>query len=285
MSRGLTSRSAATYLREMPSKYVDIQGVATFLRHAGVTTLPESPPPLERGEIVLCLHHRGGNARNFDAFASELSDDHSPVSFDLPGHDRSGSQVGLPSVEAMADFAASVLKGIRADRPAVVVGHGMGGNVALQLAVSHREAVKAVVLVGSGARYVAGDDLIERSRLVSLGRARREFNPKVFGKNTPGAVLRAGFMDTMKTDPRVVYSNLIAMRDWDGDAVVAGVDVPVLVLVGDSELPEVRAEVDRTAAALSSARFDVIEEAAHMLPLEHPGALARCVDAFMGELS
>jgi pimeloyl-ACP methyl ester carboxylesterase len=269
----------------MPSKYVDIQGVATFLRHAGATTLPERPPPLDRGEIVLCLHHRGGNARNFDSFANELSGDHSPLAFDLPGHDRSGSQVGLSSVEAMADFAAAVLKGVQADRPAIVVGHGMGGNVALQLACSHREAVKAVVLVASGARYVGGDDLIEKSRFVSLGRARREFNQKAFGKNTPGAILRAGFMDTMKTDPRVIYSNLIAMRDWDADAALAEVVVPVLLVVGDSEHPDVRAEIDRTAAELSNTHFEVLEDAAHMLPLEHPGALARGVGAFLGELS
>ena len=54
----------------MPSKYVAIQGVATFLRHPGPTTLPERPPDLSRGEIVLCIHHCGGNSRNFDELAA-----------------------------------------------------------------------------------------------------------------------------------------------------------------------------------------------------------------------
>ncbi len=269
----------------MPSKYVDIQGVATFLRHTGPTTLPERPPQTSQGEIVLCLHHCGGNARNFDAFSNELAETHSPIAFDLPGHDRSGSQVGLPTIEAMADFAAQVLKAVEADRPAVAVGHGMGGSVVAQLALAHREAVKAIVLVNSGAKYVCGDELIECSRLVSLGRARREFDPKAFGKNTPQLVLRAGFMDTLKTDPRVIYPNLMAMREWQGAERLAEIDIPVLLVVGDAEHPETRSEVDRAAEALPNARVEVIDDAAHMLPLEHPGALSKCVGDFLGELA
>jgi len=269
----------------MPSKYVDIQGVPTFLRHTGATTLPESPPQTSQGEIVVCLHHCGGNSRNFDALAAELARDHSPLAFDLPGHDRSGSQVGLPSIEAMADFAAQLLKAVEADRPAVLLGHGMGGSVALQLALEHREAVKAVVLVNSGSRYVCGDELIERSRLVSVGRARREFDPKAFGKNTPQLILRSGFMDTLKTDPRVIYPNLMAMRDWEGGARLGELELPVLLVVGDSEHPATRSEVDRTEEALPNVRVEVVEDAAHMLPLEHPGALANVVCDFLGELA
>lgn len=269
----------------MPSKYVDIQGVATFLRHTGGTTLPEQPPDLGLGEIVLCLHHCGGNARNFDSFANELGDRHSPLAFDLPGHDRSGSQVSLGSIEAMADFSAQVLKAVAADRPGVILGHGMGGSIALQLALAHGEAVKALVLVSSGARYVCGDELIERSRLVSLGRARREFEPKAFGKNTPPMILRSGFMDTLKTDPRVIYPNLMAMRDFTGDERLAEIDLPVLLVAGDAEHPETNSEIERTAEALPHARIEVIADAAHMLPLEHPGALAASVSAFLRELS
>ncbi|MDE0909215.1 MAG: hypothetical protein OSB60_02020, partial [Myxococcota bacterium] len=85
----MTSETADLYPSPMPSKYIDVQGIATFLRHTGPTTLPEVPPVLSRGEIVLCIHHAGGNSRNFDALSANLAANHSPVSFDLPGHDRS----------------------------------------------------------------------------------------------------------------------------------------------------------------------------------------------------
>ncbi|MBW2295879.1 MAG: alpha/beta hydrolase [Deltaproteobacteria bacterium] len=268
----------------MPSKYVAIQGVATYLRHSGPTTLPECPPDLSKGEVVLCIHHCGGNSRNFDGFAAELADRHSPLAFDLPGHDRSGSQVGLGSIAAMADFAASVLKALEVDRPAVIVGHGMGGNVALQMALEHRESVRAVVIANSGARYTCGDELIERARLVSVGRARREFELKAFAKGCDQGIVRAGFMDTLKTDPRVIYSNLMAMRDWDGAGRLGEIEVPTLVCTGEADLSETNAEAERTADKISQARQQVIAGAAHMLPTEQPGALADAVSGFLEAL-
>jgi len=268
----------------MPSKYVAVQGIATFLRHTGSTTLPENPPDLSSGEIVICLHHCGGNSRNFDAFSKAISDRHSPLSFDLPGHDRSGSQVSLGSIEAMADFTASVLKSVAADRPAVVVGHGMGGNVALQMALEHSEVIRALVLVSTAARYICGDDLIERSRLVSMGRARREFEMKAYAKGCDQKIMRSGFMDTMKTDPRVIYPNLMAQRDWNGSERLSEINVPTLVCDGEGDRSEQANESERMANEITGARRNLIADAAHMVPAEQPGALADAVCEFLGGL-
>jgi pimeloyl-ACP methyl ester carboxylesterase len=269
----------------MPSKYVAIQGVATLLRHTGSTTLPENPPDLARGEIVLCLHHGGGNSKNFDEFARELAEHHTPLAFDLPGHDRSGSQVGLGSVAAMAEFAAGVLKALHADRPAVVVGHGMGGNVAIQMALEQRECVRAVVLANCSAAYTCGDELIERTRLVSIGRVRRDFDMKLFAKGCAQETIRAGFMDTLKTDPKVIFPNLLALRDWEGATRLGEIDVPTLVCSGQSDYPANVTEADRMAETIPGAGRKTIADAAHMLPTEQPVALAEAVREFLGALS
>ena len=269
----------------MPSKYIDVQGIATFLRHTGPTTLPEVPPVLSRGEIVLCIHHAGGNSRNFDALSANLAANHSPVSFDLPGHDRSGSQVSLGSIEAMADFAAGVLKSLAVDRPAVVVGHGMGGNVALQMALEHSDVVRAVAVINCSAQYSCGDDLIERARLVSVGRARREFEIKAFAEGCDAKIIRSGFMDTLKTDPRVIYPNLMAMRDWAGASRLTEVTVPTLVCVGDSDTDATRAESERMSNVIPGAEYQGVVGAAHMIPTEQPEALASALNEFLGALS
>lgn len=268
----------------MPSKYVSIQGVATFLRHAGPTTLPESPPDLSRGEIVLCLHNGGGNSRNFDALVEKLSEHHSPLAFDLPGHDRSGSQVGLGSVAAMADFAASVLKTLQADRPAVILGHGMGGNVAIQMALEHSESVRALVLANCSAAYTCGDELIERTRLVSIGRAPRDFDMKLFAKGCAQETLRAGYMDTRKTDPRVIYPNLLALRDWSGVNRLGEIGAPTLICSGEGDYPANTDEAARMVENISCASQKIIADAAHMLPTEQPAALSLAVCEFLGAL-
>lgn len=269
----------------MPSKYVSIQGVATFLRHSGPTTLPERPPDLSRGEIILCLHHGGGNSRNFDALAEQLSEYHSPLAFDLPGHDRSGSQVGLGSIAAMADFAASVLKTLQADRPVVVLGHGMGGNVAIQMALEHSECVRALVLTNCSAAYTCGDELIERTRLVSIGRAPRDFDMKLFAKGCAQETIRAAFMDTRKTDPRVIYPNLLALRDWSGTDRLGEIGVPTLICAGEADYPANTSQAARMLEAIAGADRKIISDAAHMLPTEQPAALSAAVCEFLGALS
>jgi pimeloyl-ACP methyl ester carboxylesterase len=83
----------------VPEKYVQVEGIATFVRHVGPTTLPEKPPDLSRGETVVCMHGAGGNSGLFTDVLERLGKTHSPIAFDFPGHARSESDRahGAPS--------------------------------------------------------------------------------------------------------------------------------------------------------------------------------------------
>jgi pimeloyl-ACP methyl ester carboxylesterase len=280
----LARESAAHYPAKVPSKYVPVQSIATFLRHTGATTLPESPPDTSQGQVLLCLHHTGGNCRSFDSLARALGDRHSPLAFDLPGHDRTASLVSLASIEAMADFALEVLDALEVDRPAVLLGHGMGGVVALQCSLTAPEKVRGLVICGSSGSYDCPDSLIDRARLVSEGKARREFDMTAFRKGVAPEVMRAGYMDTLKTDPRVIYPNLLAQRSWSLGERAPRILVPALICVGDEEKSEIAQASDRLVEALPQARKVVIPEAGHMIPLEAPEALAGAIAEFLEEL-
>ena len=233
---------------------------------------------------MLCIHHTGGNCRNFDGLLAELSDAHSPVAFDLPGHDRSGSQVSLGSIDGMSEFATSLLDALGVVRPVAVIGHGMGACVAIQMALDHPSRVKALVLVGGGGEYRCGQDLIDRAQLVSQGKARREFDMKAYAKGIAPEIMRAGYMDTLKTDPRVIYPNLIAQRDWKGHERLAEISMPTLVCAGEHELEPVREGLDELVSGLRSAQKVEIPEAGHMLPMEKTDEFSAAVRRFLGEL-
>lgn len=276
--------TALHYPAGVPSKYLSIQGVATFLRHVGKTTLPEQPPDLSRGEALICLHHTGGNARNFDAFCEIIGEKHSPVSFDLPGHDRSGSSESLGTVEAMAAFVAAGADVLAPGRPLVMVGHGMGGAVAIQFALDHPERTRALVLCASGGAYPCDDTLVERTRRVSEGKTRREFDAKAFAQNTSPEVLKHGFIDTLKTDPRIVFRNLSAWQQWKGMKRLSELRVESLVCVGAEERDTIVEKVDALVSSLDSAQKHLIPDCGHMIPHEAPGALAEAVGAFLENL-
>ena len=140
----------------MPNKYFSIEGIATFVHHTGPTTLPETVPDLSRGEVVLCLHSAGGNGNHFVSVLPLLAPLHSPIAFDQPAHGRSGELDSLPSIERMAEFTGGLIERLGIERP-VLLGHSMGGAVAMRYALDHPGGVRSRSYTGQARKNAALD--------------------------------------------------------------------------------------------------------------------------------
>jgi pimeloyl-ACP methyl ester carboxylesterase len=266
----------------VPHKYAAVEGVATYVHHVGRTTLPELAPDLSRGETLVCLHCSGGNGAMFDGVLEALAAEHSPLALDLPGHGRSGGLDSLGSVERMAGFVGAFLERWGIARPALL-GHSMGGAVALRLALDRPAAVRALVLVASGARFRGA--ALPRIERVVAGKERRPFFRDAYSPSAAPDVLRRGFLEDLKTDPRALAGDLAACRAFDVEGELGRVAVPTLVVLGEDEDPEQRARGERLAERIAGARLARIAGAGHMVPLEQPAALASAVGAFLRSLA
>jgi pimeloyl-ACP methyl ester carboxylesterase len=101
----------------------------------------------ETGERVVFLHGLFGQGRNFTTIARALQPEFRSLLVDLPNHGRSGWTEDF-SYEQTADLVAEKLRsGFAADGPVHVVGHSMGGKVAMLLALRHPELVDRLVVV------------------------------------------------------------------------------------------------------------------------------------------
>ncbi len=96
------------------------------------------------GESLVLAHGLGGAAANWLALAPLLLPGRRVVVPELPGHGGSEPLPAAPSLNAYADRLALLL-----DEPSAVVGHSLGGAIALRLAIRHPERVRALVLAGS----------------------------------------------------------------------------------------------------------------------------------------
>jgi pimeloyl-ACP methyl ester carboxylesterase len=119
----------------VPEKYVHVDGIATFVRHVGPTTLPEKPPDLSRGETVVCLHCSQWNSALFVDLLDRLGQAHSPLAYDRPGHARSGSLDALDSVARSAAHLRALASALGIER-CVLVGESQGGMIALEAALA-----------------------------------------------------------------------------------------------------------------------------------------------------
>src|SRR5262249_54010603 len=97
------------------------------------------------GPPILLLHGLGGTSLNWAAVAPSLVATRRVLVPDLPGHGRSTAPGSLVSLEPFADALAALVEREQA-APVPVVGHSLGGLVAVRLAVRRPEAVAGLVL-------------------------------------------------------------------------------------------------------------------------------------------
>ncbi|WP_153396577.1 alpha/beta fold hydrolase [Ornithinicoccus halotolerans] len=102
------------------------------------------------GPTVVFLHGLFGQGRNFNQIAKGLTPDYRSLLVDLPNHGRSPWTVTFDYNEH-ADLVAARLRADGAgEDPVHLVGHSMGGKVAMLLALRHPELVRRLVVVDIG---------------------------------------------------------------------------------------------------------------------------------------
>jgi len=105
------------------------------------------------GSPIVLLHGLGMSASTWDAVAEQLADRHTVLAVDLPGH---GDSPCPEDPEAFTrDAALADLDDVIAtlDEPPVIVGHSLGGYLALAHAVTRPDATRGIVVLNTGPGY------------------------------------------------------------------------------------------------------------------------------------
>jgi pimeloyl-ACP methyl ester carboxylesterase len=263
----------------LASKYVTVDGAAVHYLHTGPTTLPDVPPALDRGRLFLLLHAAGSNAGLWRRQLEAAGRDNSALALDFPGHGRSGGVDGLPSVEAYADFLAGFVATLRLRR-FVLVGRSMGGAVALALAARRPELVDGLVLACTAACFTFTPEALAVHRDVVRGRLPQQFTTETFSPATGMDVMREAWMEQVKTDPRVRYTDILACQAFDGRSLLAGIRTPTLVIAGGDDQVTPAACAEELVRGIPGARLEVLAQAGHQAPLEQADAFNAAVARF-----
>jgi pimeloyl-ACP methyl ester carboxylesterase len=102
-----------------------------------------------QGPAVVLIHGVAGRASQWDRVAELLAETHTVVAPDLLGHGDSAKPRGDYSLGAHASGIRDLLVGLGIER-ASVVGHSLGGGIAMQFAYQFPERCERLVLVSSG---------------------------------------------------------------------------------------------------------------------------------------
>jgi pimeloyl-ACP methyl ester carboxylesterase len=180
----------------------------------------------EQGSRVVFLHGLFGQGRNWTQVAKALAVGHRVVLVDLPDHGRSAWTKQFDLVE-VADTVAALLE---AEDPVALVGHSLGGKVAMVLALRHPELVERLCVVDISPVDYAGLSefarYIEAMKGLDLGTlTRRSDAEEALAVQVPDTAVRAFLLQNLR---RETGADPSAGWRWQHNLDGLGRDLPVI---------------------------------------------------------
>ena len=255
------------------------------------------------GPVVVLIHGIASRAAQWAGVLADLGETCHVIAPDLLGHGESAKPRGDYSLGAHACGLRDLLAALGHDR-VTLVGHSLGGGVAMQFAYQFPERVERLALVNSGglgsevspflrAATLPGSELvlpvIASSYVRRAGAGAGRLLTKARVPLSPGLVealvgfsslgdraTRSAFIHTARS-----VLDVMGQRVDARDRLYLAADLPLLVVWGgrDSIIPV--AHGAGLAAAVPSARLEVFERSGHFPHLTEPARLARLLGSWV----
>jgi pimeloyl-ACP methyl ester carboxylesterase len=255
------------------------------------------------GPPVILIHGMVNSSRHWEEVAMRLADDYTVIAPDLIGHGDSATPRGDYSLGAHAASIRDLVATMGIDR-ATVVGHSLGGGVAMQFFYQFPQRTERLVLVSSGglgaevspllrgaalpgasallwlaahprlldALSDAGDRMRARGSakgvyLQAIARAMRPLE-------RPGA--RKAFLQTLRS-----VIDVRGQRVSARDRLYLLEPIPTLIVWGERDNTIPLSHGRRAHEAIPGSRFETLPRAAHFPHLEDPEGLAAVLGDFL----
>lgn len=202
-----------------------------------------------------------------------------PVAEALPG--RIFAFPGFDSLAAMAESVLAATAG-----PLVLVGHSMGGRVALEAVRQAPDRIAGLVLANTGVHPPAESEGAGRQRLLDIAQgqgmaalAEAWLPPMMGAAPARVAALMPGLRAMVEGYLLQAYLGQITalLGRTDAGPVLAGYRGPVLLLSADQDRWSPPAQHAAMHALAPQATLRIVEGAGHMLPVEAPEATAAAI--------
>jgi pimeloyl-ACP methyl ester carboxylesterase len=242
-----------------------------------------------QGDSLVLLHGLFGAARNFGAVQRQLAQRRRVIALDLRNHGASPHDGDM----RYATMAADVLETL--DRmsalPATLVGHSMGGKVAMQAALMHPDTTSRLIVADiAPVSYPPHYDAIAEA-MASLPMSHglsRALADAALAEAVPDAGIRAFLLQNLRLGAqpawRIGLAEIIAalpiIAAWDApaDARYAGPTLFIAGAASDYIRPEHRPVI---RSLFPSTRFVTLKHTGHWLHADNPGGFVGVVEAFL----
>src|SRR5215213_1596459 len=230
------------------------------------------------GDPILILHHDIGNP-GWLPFHQRLAERFDVIAPSHPGYDQSSRPEWLRSVRDVAVMYQSLVSQLGIEQ-AVLVGLGLGGWIAAEMATMAPGLFRGLVLVGPMGVQPADGEILDQSLVSYIDYARAGFHDRRAFEQVYGAEPSTDQLETWDRNREMTFR--IAWKPYLYSQtlphLLGGIRAPTLVVSGSKDRIVPRSCAERYVRAIPQARLQVIVGAGHCVEMERPDELASLIE-------
>jgi pimeloyl-ACP methyl ester carboxylesterase len=228
---------------------------------------------------LIFIHGAGGNYLHWPAEIRRMEREH-VFALDLPGHGDSGKE-GERTIKGYVKHLVSWMDALELGS-AVLIGHSMGGAIALTTALEMPERVSGLILVGTGGRLRVSPMILELSdNAEMLNQAVEVIITWAFSDKTPANLISLAQKRMAETHPDVLHGDFSACDEFDVMERLGELAMPVQIICGNEDQLTPVKYSRFLSESIPDARLDLVEDAGHMVMLEKPGEVLEIIQRFL----
>jgi len=221
---------------------------------------------------IILIHGAGGNALSWPPSLRHLPRQ-TVYAIDLAGHGSSRNN-SFCHLNYYANQVLALMDTLRLPK-VILVGHSMGGGVAMTVALDHPERVAGLGLISCAAN-------LRLPSLVSDLTVHPETYPELvdqlinlsFSQQTPRRTIQLVRARLLGERPAILLNDLQACEAFDLSERIGQITQPTLIMVGDNDQMTPLRHSVHLNNLIPDSWLRILSEKGHMLPLEAPNELA-----------
>ena len=237
---------------------------------------------------LVFIHGAGEDHRVWDRQVGAFSSRHRVLAVDLPGR---GVRSADPPLTSHEENAKDVLRQMDAvGMPeAVLIGHSMGGAVALTVALNHPHRVTGLVLVVTGARLKMNPEFLERARCRAEDPTAPKEPPVPLERTVAASVSRETLEwlreCAMTAPPHTIYADFQANNGFDVMERLGAISLLTLVVGADEDRMAPPKFSAFMAERIPGARLVMLSPSGHYPQVEQEAPFNQALADFLGTLA
>lgn len=239
---------------------------------AGSETFSENRPTL------VMIHGAGGCSRVWQGQIRPLGRTLNTLALDLPGHGKTPGP-GKADIREYTDWLADLLDAAFS-HPVFLMGHSMGGAIALELALSSITSLKGIILASSGARLGVAPEFLT-GLLNNFEEMVDSIMHYAYAPDADESLVREGARLMKEAGSKTAHDDFLACDRFDRRKDLGNIQIPCLIVCGEQDILTPKTLSRSLHENIQGSSLHFFPSAGHMVMIESHGAFNQCIKDFV----